>query len=74
MEINSGPRYSFVESFSICHWNLNSLSVGNYSKLFSLKAFIAVDTFNLICLSETYVDSGVAPGDDNVEISSYSLV
>lgn len=74
VEINSRPRHNFGESFSICYWNLNSVSACNYSKLFSLKVFIAVHTFYLICLSQTFVDSGVAPGDDNLEISSYSLV
>ena len=46
----------------------------NYAKLSSVKAFIAVYKFDIICLSETYLDSGVAPDDDKLEISGYSLV
>ena len=42
VEINPGPRHSSGEFFSICHWNLNSVSAYNYTKLSSLKAFIAV--------------------------------
>ena len=74
VEINPGPRHNSGEFFSICHWNLNSVSDYNYTKLSSLKAFVAVHKFDIICLSETYLDSSVAPDDDNLEISGYSLV
>ena len=50
------------------------MSAYNYTKLSSLKAFIAVHKFDIICLSETYLDSSVAPDDDNLDISGYSLV
>ena len=36
VEINPGPRHNSGESFSICHWNLNSVSAYNYTKLSSL--------------------------------------
>ena len=67
VEINLGPRRNSGEFFSICHWNLNSVSAYNYTKLSSLKAFIAVHKFDIICLSETI-------SDDNLEISGYGLV
>ena len=50
------------------------MSVYNYAKLFSPKTFTAVHKFDIICLSETYLDSSVAPDDDNLEISGYGLV
>ena len=50
------------------------MSAYNYTKLSSLKAFIAVHKFDIIYLSETYLDSSVAPDDENLEISGYSLV
>ena len=56
LKINPGPRENSGESFSICHWKLNSLSSYNYTKLFSLKAHIAVHKFDIICFSETYLD------------------
>ena len=37
VEINPGPRHNSGEFFSICHWNLNSVSAYNYTKLSSLK-------------------------------------
>ena len=44
------------------------MSAYNYIKLFSLKVFTAVHKFDIICLSQTYLDSSI------VEISGYSLV
>ena len=43
-------------------------------KLSSLKVFTALHKFDIICLSETYLDSSIAIDDDNLEISRYSLV
>ena len=74
VEINPGPRHIPGESFSICHWNLNSVSAYNSAKLLSLKGFISVDKFDIICLSETYLYSSIAPDDDNLKISGYILV
>ena len=48
VEINPGPRHNSGEFFSICHWNLNSVSAYNYTKLSSLKAFIAVHKFDIM--------------------------
>ena len=74
VEINPGPRHNSEEFFSVCQWNLNNVSAYSYTKLSSLKAFIAVHKFDIICLPETYLDSSVAPDDGNLEISGYSLV
>ena len=75
VEINQGPRRSTDETFSVCHWNLNSLLAYNYQKLlFLLKAYIAVHKFDVICLSETYLDSTIASDDENFELTGYKLV
>ena len=42
VEINPGPSSNCKESFSICHWNLNSISAHDYFKLFCLKAYIII--------------------------------
>ena len=74
IELNPGPRQSSINSFSICHWNLNSLSAHNYAKIFLLKAYIMICRLNIICISETYLDSSTLPDDNNLEISSYNLI
>ena len=69
-----GSRHNSCESYSICHWNLNSVSAYNYTKLFFLKAYIAVLKFDIICLSETYLDYSVVLDADNLEILGHSLL
>ena len=73
VEVNPGPRYNDKASFSICHWNLNSLISHNYAKVFLLKAYLAIYKFDIICLSETYLDSSISV-DENLEIEGYQLV
>ena len=59
IEFNQGPRKLKENTFSMCHWNLNSITVHNFSKLTQLKAYISTYKHDLICLSETYLDSSV---------------
>ena len=74
VELNPGPKQSSINAFSICHWNLNSLSAHNCAKIFLLKAYIAIHRFDIICISETYLDSSTSPDDKNLEISGYNLI
>ena len=74
VEINPGPRRSTDETFSICHWNLNSLPAYHYNKLFLLRACTAVYKFDVICFSETYLDSTVASANENLELTNCNLV
>ena len=38
IESNRGPSSNYGQSFSICHWNLNSIAAHNFSKISLLKA------------------------------------
>ena len=57
VEENPEPKPSSKQIFSICHWNLNSISAHNYIKLSLLRAYLPTHWFDAICLSETYLDS-----------------
>ena len=74
VELNPGPKHNYSNAFSICHLNLNSISAHNYAKVFLFKAYIAVHKFDIICISETYLDSSTPSNDSNLEISGYTLV
>ena len=65
IEQNPGPRSNSFKSFSICQWNLNSISAHNVIKISLLKTYIATHKLNVICLSETYLDSSISYDDDN---------
>ena len=74
VELNPGPKQSSINAFSICHWNLNSLSVHNCAKTFLLKVYIAIHRFDITTISETYPDSSTSSDDNNLEISGYNMI
>ena len=72
---NPGPKHSFsTQGLKICHWNLNSLSRHMNKKVSLLSAFISVHKLDIICLSETYLNSKTSPDDDNLEIPCYNII
>ena len=72
IELNPGPRKLKKNVLSICHWNLNSISAHNFSKLTQLKAYISTYKHDFVCLSETYLDSSIP--DNLIEIEGYNLI
>ena len=74
VEIKPGLLSNCKEYFSICHWNLNSISAHDYSKLFPLKVYIILHKFDIICLSETYLDSTIPNDDDKLQIPGYTFI
>ena len=74
IEMNLGPRPNPCHSFSICHWNLNSLTAHNYLKVSLLRAYVAIKKFDVVCLSETYLESSNLSDDDNFYLPGYNLV
>ena len=72
--LSPAPKRASTSNILVCQWNLNSISPHNYTKLFLLKAYIAIHKFDIICLSETYVDSSTTSGDNNFAIWGYKLI
>ena len=70
------PKQSFNshQIFSICHWNLNSIYAHNYKKISLLRAYISTHNFEVICISETYLDSDISDDDKNLKIADYNLM
>ena len=73
-EENPGPKPSSKQSFSICHWNLNSISAHNYIKVSLLRAYISTHKFDMICFSEAYLNFDTSDDDDNLKIEGYNLI
>ena len=69
-----GPKDNSCDCLSICHWNLNSICGHNFIKLSLLRAYISISKIDIICLSETYLDSSIPTDDDNLELPGYNLV
>ena len=72
VEVNPGPKRKATQTLSICHWNLNSICAHNFAKLSLLRAYVSIHKFDIICLSETYLDSSI--DDESLEISGYYLI
>ena len=56
---NPGPTPSSQQCFSICHWNLNSNTAHNLAKLSLLTAYKQVHSFDIICLSDAYLNFNI---------------
>ena len=70
IEINPGPKKKLSKCFSCCHWNVNSILAHN--KLSLLTAYNSALNYDLICLTETYLDSAIDP--NNLLINDYKLL
>ena len=73
VQLNPGPKDKSCIAFSICHWNLNSITAHGYAKVSPLEAYIVAQKFHVVCISETYLDSSTAY-DGNLEIAGYNLI
>ena len=64
IESNPGPKTKTKNPkfFSCCRWNVDRVLAHN--KLSMLEAYNIAHKYNLICISESYLDSTV-PLDDN---------
>ena len=72
IEINPGPQKKQPKYFSCCHWNVNSLLAHN--KISLLTAYNTIHQYDVICISETFLDSSVPLDDHNLPIQGYSLI
>ena len=66
VEVNPGPGQ--WTSLSFCHWNLNSISAHDFVKVSPLEAGNTIQKFDIICLSETFLNSSLQNEDDSLVI------
>ena len=76
VELNPGPtkKHNSWFNFSICYWNLNSLTAHNFEKVNLLEAYNTVNKFDIICLSESFLDSSILMENNNLKIYVYKMV
>ena len=73
-EKNAAPLKDFSQTFSIGHWNLNSLAAHNFTKVALLKTYLFVQGFDIFYISETYLNSSITEDDDYLQIPGYDLI
>ena len=74
IETNPGPDMSNNQNLSFCHWNLNGIAANNFVKITLLEAYNAIHSFDVICLSETFLDSDYSHDDPRLELQGYVMV
>ena len=68
IEINPGPKTEIQIWFY--HWKLNSLATHNFTEVFLLRALSVTHDYDIICLSETVVDSSISNENKRINIKS----
>ena len=56
IETNPGPERC-NQNISLCHWNLNGIAANNFVKISLLEAYNSLHDFDIICISESFLDS-----------------
>ena len=72
IETNPDPRKSSPIKF--CHWKLNGLAAHDFIKVTLIEAFINTHNFDILCLSETFLNSTIDLSDGNINIDGYSIL
>ena len=72
IEVKPGPG-GWRSSLSVCHWNLNSILVEDFSKLSQMSAVLNIHQFDIFCLTETFLDSSISSEDPRLAIEGYKL-
>ena len=73
IEYNPGPKTKTKKGifFSWCHWNVNSPLAHN--KLSMLEAYNVAHKYDVICISESYLDSTVPLDNNSLSLNGYNL-
>ena len=75
VQLNPGPnKNNSSRKFSVCHWNLNSLATHNFEQVGALEAYNTINKFDIICVSESYLDSTFSTDSKDINIKGYKLV
>ena len=73
VELNLRPKPNSSKCFSICNWNLNSITSRSFIKVSILTAYNVVHSFDIICISESYLNPQIFSIDDKLTISGYNM-
>ena len=73
IESNPGPHQA-INSLKVCHWNLNGLTAHDFVKISLLEAYNSSHNFDIICLSETFLNSDYAVDDSCLKLQGYDMI
>ena len=74
VELNAGlKKDSSQRNFSIVHQNLNSITAQNFVKLSQLEVYNTLHSYDLICLSEKWLNSTTSIDSNDLSLKDYNL-
>ena len=71
IEEKPGPKYS---SLTFCHWNLNGLTAHDSTKISLLQVYITQHNYDIICLTETFLNFSILSDDNRITRDGYNLI
>ena len=74
IELNPGRKPSSCQSFSIFHWNLNSITCHTFIKVSLLAVYNSIHKFGIICLSETCLNFETLSNNKNLNVPGHNLI
>ena len=71
-ESNPGLKKKEQTYFSLCHWNVNSLVA--HKKTSSLAAYNSIYRYDIICISDSFLDSTISEDGNILHMEGYNLI
>ena len=73
-DIETNPGQKKQSSLKFFHWNLYELEAPDFIKLQLIGTYIATNNFDIVCLSETFLNSSIPNDENRINIAGYSLL
>ena len=70
----SKSKLRLLEQFFLLSLELNSIDAHNFLKMSLLQVYNTKHRFDIICLTETYLDNSYHTDDDQVAFPGYNLI
>lgn len=72
IELNPGPKK--LSNLTFFHWNLNGIAAHDFVKMTLIHSYVALHHTDIICLSETFLDSSIEKDDPKINIPGYNIL
>ena len=67
-----GPKTKPNDNLPVCQWIINNIPSHNFQKIAFLQNFVAMHKFDIICISETFLNNTYE--DNDLNLNCYSLL
>ena len=72
IEENPQPKTKSKLNLFVCNWNVNSIPSHNFQKIAILESFFAIRKFDIICISDFFLNNTYE--DNDLHLNDYSVL